>query len=148
VKLCFSILSVALWLLPRIWWFRQRRGRPIQVNSMLWLHVVSYRSVAPTLCGHSIAVSLSVLRLLIGAALFFVILGLFLTVLLFPRTQDLYGLERVLTAVITSILVSLADATFLFVKAWLNFATLELIVFSVSAMFVDFAYVWEGREAV
>jgi hypothetical protein len=38
----------------------------------------------------------------------------------------------------------MADATFLFVKARLNFATLELTVFSVSAMFVEFAYMWGG----
>ena len=57
-------------------------------------------------------------------------------------------MERALIAVITSIIVSMADATFLFVKARLNFATLELTVFSVSAMFVEFAYMWEGFGAV
>ena len=75
---------------------------PSKANSMLWLHVVSRRSVALTLCGHSIEVALSVLRLLIGAALFFFIPSFILTVLLFPRTQDLFGLERALIAVITS----------------------------------------------
>ena len=90
-------------------------------------------------------VVLSVFRLVIGAALFFFIPGYILTVLLFPRKQDLYGLERALIAVITSILVSMADATFLLVTVGLNFATLAFSMFVVSAVFVVLAYVrWRG----
>ena len=54
-------------------------------------------------------------------------------------------MERALIAVITSILVSMADATLLLVTVGLNFATLALSMFAVSAVFVVLAYVrWRG----
>jgi uncharacterized membrane protein len=82
---------------------------------------------------------------MIGVALFFFIPGLILTVLLFPRKQDLYVLERALVAVITSILVSMADATFLLVTVGLNFVTLIFSMCAVSAVFAVLAYMrWRG----
>jgi uncharacterized membrane protein len=81
-------------------------------------------------------VVLSVFRLVIGAVLFFLIPSFVLTVLLFPRKQDLYGLQRALIAVITSFLVSMADATLVLITVTLNVATLALTVFVVSAVFV------------
>jgi uncharacterized membrane protein len=75
----------------------------------------------------------------IGAALLFFIPDFILTVLLFPKKQDLDGLERVLLAVITSILVSMADATSLLVTVGLNFATLALTMFAVLVIFVELA---------
>jgi uncharacterized membrane protein len=90
-------------------------------------------------------VVLSALRLVIGAASFFFIPGSILTVLLFPRKQDLYILERALIAVITSIIVSMADATFLLVTVGLNYVTLTFSMFIVSAVFVVLAFVrWRG----
>ncbi|MGZ4863642.1 MAG: DUF1616 domain-containing protein [Halobacteriota archaeon] len=83
---------------------------------------------------------LSALRLVIGAALFFFIPGSILTVLLFPRKQDLYVLERALIAVITSIIVSMADATFLLVTVGLNFVTLMFSMLVLSAVFVVLAF--------
>jgi uncharacterized membrane protein len=90
-------------------------------------------------------VVLSALRLVIGAALFFFIPGLILTVLLFPRKRDLYVLERALIAVITSIIASMADATFLLVTVGLTFVTLTFSMFVVSAVFLVLAFVrWRG----
>jgi uncharacterized membrane protein len=82
----------------------------------------------------------SSLRLVIGAVLLFFIPGFILTVLLYPRKQDLYILERTLIAVITSIIVSMADATFLLVTIGLNFMTLTFSMFIVSAVFVVLAF--------
>jgi uncharacterized membrane protein len=90
-------------------------------------------------------VVLSVFRLVIGAAFFFFIPGFILTVLLFPRKTDLNGLERVLVAVITSILVSIADGTILLITVGLSFATLALSMSAISAVFVVLALVrWKG----
>jgi hypothetical protein len=90
-------------------------------------------------------VVLSVFRLVIGAVLFFLIPSFVLTVLLFPRKQDLYGLQRALIAVITSFLVSMADATLVLITVTLNVATLALTVFVVSAVFVVLVYMrWMG----
>ena len=81
-------------------------------------------------------VVLSVFRLLIGAALFFFVPGFFLTVVLFPKKQDLRSLERTSVAVITSVLVSIVDSTVLMMTLGLDFATLAL---SMSALVAAFA---------
>jgi len=91
-------------------------------------------------------VVLSALRLVVGGALLFFIPGFLLSVLLFPRKQDLYVLERALIAVITSIIVSMAEATFLLVTVGLNFVTLTSSMLVVSAVFVVLAFVrWRGE---
>lgn len=65
--------------------------------------------------------------------------------MLSPREQDLYGLERVLIVVITSIFAAIADATFFLVMEGLTFALLTLSMFAVSAVFVALARVrWRG----
>jgi uncharacterized membrane protein len=81
-------------------------------------------------------VVLSVFRLLIGVALFFFVPGFFLTVVLFPKKQDLRSLERTSVAVITSVLVSIVDSTVLLMTLGLDFATLAL---SMSALVAAFA---------
>ncbi|MGD0172366.1 MAG: DUF1616 domain-containing protein [Halobacteriota archaeon] len=86
-------------------------------------------------------VILSVFRLLIGAALFFFVPGFLLTVVLFPRKQDLRSLERVSVAVITSILVSIADSTVLLVTLGLDFTTLALSMSALVAVFAASAFV-------
>jgi uncharacterized membrane protein len=90
-------------------------------------------------------VVLSIFRLIIGIALFFFIPGFILTVLLFPRKDDLRGLERALIAVITSILVSMANATFLLITIGLNFITLAFSMLILSAAFAVLGYTrWRG----
>lgn len=85
-------------------------------------------------------VILSVFRLLIGAAMFFFVPGFLLTVVLFPRKQDLRSLERISAAVITSILVSIADSTVLLVTLGLDFATLALSMSALVAVFAASAF--------
>ncbi len=85
-------------------------------------------------------VVLSVFRLLIGVALFFFIPGFFLTVVLFPKKQELRSLERVSVAVITSVLVSIADSTVLLMTLGLNFTTLALSMSALVALFAASAF--------
>jgi uncharacterized membrane protein len=85
-------------------------------------------------------VVLSVFRLLIGAALFFFIPGFLLTVVLFPGKQDLRSLERVSAAVITSVLVSIADGTVLLMTVGLDFTTLALSMSVLVAVFAASAF--------
>jgi len=69
---------------------------------------------------------LLVFRLLIGVALFFFVPGFLLTVVLFPKKQELRSLERVSAAVITSVLISIANSTVLLITLGLDFTTLAL----------------------
>lgn len=85
-------------------------------------------------------VVLSVFRLLIGAALFFFLPGFFLTVALFPKKQDLQTLERVTVAVITSVIVSIADGTVLLMTLGLDFTTLTLSMSALVAVFATAAF--------
>jgi uncharacterized membrane protein len=85
-------------------------------------------------------VVLSVFRLLIGAALFFFVPGFFLTVALFPKKQDLRSLERISVAVITSVLVSIADSTVLLITLGLDFTTLALSISALVAVFAAAAF--------
>jgi uncharacterized membrane protein len=85
-------------------------------------------------------VVLSVFRLLIGAALFFFIPGFLLTVVLFPKKQDLRSLERVSAAVITSVLVSIADGAVLLMTVGLDFTTLALSMSALVAVFAASAF--------
>src|ERR1035437_2105627 len=90
-------------------------------------------------------VVLSVFRLLIGAALFFFVPGFFLTVVLFPKKQDLRSLERTSVAVITSVLVSIVDSTVLLMTLGLDFATLALSMSALVAAFAMAAFArWRG----
>jgi uncharacterized membrane protein len=82
----------------------------------------------------------SVFRLLIGAALFFFVPGFFLTVVLFPRKQDLRSLERASVAVITSVLVSILDGTVLLMTLGLDFTTLALSMSALVAVFATAAF--------
>jgi len=84
-------------------------------------------------------VALSAFRILIAIALFFFVPGFILTVLLFPRKEDLKSLERALTAIITSILVSIADGVICLVTIGLNFTTLSLSMLALSAVFAALA---------
>ena len=85
-------------------------------------------------------VVLSVFRLLMGAALFFFIPGFLLTVVLFPKQQDLRSLERISAAVITSVLVSIADGTVLLMTVGLDFTTLALSMSALVAVFAASAF--------
>ena len=85
-------------------------------------------------------VVLSVFRLLMGAALLFFIPGFLLTVVLFPKQQDLRSLERISAAVITSVLVSIADGTVLLMTVGLDFTTLALSMSALVAVFAASAF--------
>jgi uncharacterized membrane protein len=85
-------------------------------------------------------VVLSVFRLLMGAALLFFIPGFLLTVVLFPKQQDLRSLERISAAVITSVLVSIADGTVLLMTVGLDFSTLALSMSALVAVFAASAF--------
>ncbi|MGP8011634.1 MAG: DUF1616 domain-containing protein [Halobacteriota archaeon] len=85
-------------------------------------------------------VVLSVFRLLMWAALFFFIPGFLLTVVLFPKQQDLRSLERISAAVITSVLVSIADGTVLLMTVGLDFTTLALSMSALVAVFAASAF--------
>jgi uncharacterized membrane protein len=82
----------------------------------------------------------SVFRLLIGVALFFFVPGFFFTIVLFPKKQDLRSLERVSVAVITSVLVSIADGTVLLMTLGLDFTTLALSMSALVAVFATAAF--------
>ncbi|HYA32770.1 MAG TPA: DUF1616 domain-containing protein [Candidatus Bathyarchaeia archaeon] len=85
-------------------------------------------------------VVLSIFRSFFAIALLFFVPGFCLTVLLFPRKQALRSLERSLAAVITSVLVSIADSAFLLITVGLNFATLTLSLSALGALFAAFAF--------
>ncbi|MGZ4934020.1 MAG: DUF1616 domain-containing protein [Halobacteriota archaeon] len=80
------------------------------------------------------AVTLSALRLITGIALFFFVPGFIISVLFFPRKASLKSLERVLTALIISILVSVADSVICLITIGLTFVTLSLSMLAWSAV--------------
>ncbi len=91
---------------------------------------------------------LSALRLVIGAALFFFVPGLILSVLVFPKKTSLKSLERVFVAVIISVLVSITDSVICLVTVGLSFTTLSLSLLAWSAVFVIAALLrWRGFPA-
>ena len=79
---------------------------------------------------------LSALRLVVGIVLFFFVPGFIATVLLFPKKEDLKGLERLLTAIIISILVSVTDSVICLVTVGLTLSTLSLSMLAWSAVFI------------
>jgi uncharacterized membrane protein len=80
-------------------------------------------------------VVLSTFRLLVGAVLFFFAPGYLLSVVLFPRKHDLRSLERISVAVITSVLISIADSVFLLTTLGLSFTTLAISMLGLVAVF-------------
>ena len=86
-------------------------------------------------------VVLSIFRLLIAAALFFFVPGFLLTVVVFPKKQDLRSLERVSAAVIMSLLVSIAAGAALLMTIGLGVTTLALLMSALVAVFAALAFV-------
>ncbi|MDD1721535.1 MAG: DUF1616 domain-containing protein [Euryarchaeota archaeon] len=86
-------------------------------------------------------VILSALRLVIGTALFFFVPGFAVSVLLFPRKASLKSLERVLMAIIISIIISVTDSVICLITVGLTFVTLSLSMLAWSAVFMISALV-------
>ncbi|MGZ4905934.1 MAG: DUF1616 domain-containing protein [Halobacteriota archaeon] len=91
---------------------------------------------------------LSALRLVVGIVLFFFVPGFIVSVLVFPKKEDLKGLERLLTAIIISILVSVTDSVICLITVGLTFSTLSLSMLAWSAVFMISALVrWRTLPA-
>ncbi len=86
-------------------------------------------------------VIISALRLVVGAALFFFVPGFIISVLLFPKKASLQSLERVLMALVISVLVSVTDSVICLTTVGLTFGSLSLSMVALSAVFMVFALI-------
>ncbi len=86
-------------------------------------------------------VVLSALRLVIGIVLFFFVPGLFVSVLLFPGKASLKGLERMLTAIVISVIISVVDSVICLVTVGLTFVSLSLSMLAWSVVAIVLALI-------